>query len=153
MMWRAALGAFGPPEYGRQLDARSGRLAESFWHAVPPKTQRRIQELLQAAPRTSYATAHAMVEGSARRLGLFVTGDFAFVARALLESRGVEMTEVLSMDGVDATFARHPPLVDLLELAVGSEYADARWHGLHAPPPEPSAPEPPPRPRRVSLLE
>lgn len=153
MMWRAALGAFGPPEYGRQLDARSGRLAEAFWHAVPPKTQRRIQELLQAAPRTSYDAARAMAAGSARRLGLFFAGDFGFVARALLEGRGVSMAEALATDGVDGLFARHPPLLELLELAIGSEYADARWRGLQPPPPPSRAPEASGRSRRVSLLE
>jgi tetratricopeptide (TPR) repeat protein len=151
MMWRAALGAFGPPEYGRQLDARSGRMAESFWHAVPPKTQRRIQELLQGAPRTSYAAALSAVQTSARRLGLFFAGDFAFVARHFLETRGVELTEALTTEGIDGVLGRHAELLDLARLAISTEYADARWHPVPTSP-EPSSPGTSGRYRRVSLL-
>ena len=126
LMWRAMLGAFGPPEYGRQLDPKSGRLAESFWHTVPPRTQRRMQELLGVAPRTSYDDVVAIVRQSGRRLGLFLAGDFAAVAHAFLRERSMDLESVRTWGGAERLFKQFPELANLVELATSSEYAEAR---------------------------
>ncbi|WP_394850394.1 hypothetical protein LZC95_23415 [Pendulispora brunnea] len=126
LMWRAMLGAFGPPEYGRQLDPKSGRLAESFWHTVPPRTQRRMQELLGAAPRTSYDDVVAMVRQSARRVGLFLAGDFALVAQSFLRERGMDLESARAWGGVERLCAQFPELANLAELAASPEYMAAR---------------------------
>ncbi|WP_394828747.1 hypothetical protein [Pendulispora albinea] len=126
LMWRAMLGAFGPPEYGRQLDPKSGRLAESFWHTVPPRTQRRMQELLGAAPRTRYDDVVGMVRQSGRRLGLFLAGDFAVAARAFLAERALGEGGLRARGGVEALSQRFPEFSDLVELATSAEYAAAR---------------------------
>ncbi|WP_394839685.1 hypothetical protein LVJ94_22620 [Pendulispora rubella] len=129
LMWRAMLGAFGPPEYGRQLDPKSGRLAESFWHTVPPRTQRRMQELLNAAPRTSYDDVVAMVRQSARRVGLFLAGDFAVVAESFLRERAMDLESARAWGGVERLCAQFPELENLVELAASTEYAAARLKG------------------------
>jgi len=126
LMWRAMLGAFGPPEYGRQLDPRSGRLAESFWHTVPPRTQRRMQELLGAAPRTSYQDIVSMVRQSSRRLGLFVAGDFTVAARAFLRERSIDFDSVRASGDAVALCNQLPELADLVALASSPEFAQAR---------------------------
>ena len=130
-MWRAVLGAFGPPGFGRELDLASGRLAESFWQSFPSKTQRRLQELLRDAVVTQY---DALVEGarqSSRRTGLFLSGDFNLAVRKVLDELDVlDAPALISELGVEGLCARFGAIADLLRLAASAEYADARWRPL-----------------------
>lgn len=128
MTWRAVLGAFGAPEYGRQLDARSGRLAERFWQAVPAKSQRRLQEILRSSPRTTYEGVVAAARQSARRVGMFVAGDFATAVGDAVKDQLVSAQALVDQDGLDGLCARVPDVADLFRLAVSPEYADARWN-------------------------
>ena len=58
--------AFGPPEIGRRVDRAPRAPAESFWHIVPARTQRRLQEMLSAASPVEY---EQLVTGAQRDSG------------------------------------------------------------------------------------
>lgn len=120
--------AFGAPELGRRVDARAARLAESFWQIVPARTQRRLQELLGTASVAEYEELVARAHQSGRRVGMFLAGDFAHAARALLAESGSRVDERPSLASLRSLCDQVPPLADLLRLAVSPEYASARWH-------------------------
>jgi hypothetical protein len=127
--------AFGPPELGRQVDARVARLAESFWQIIPASSQRRLQEILRAATVADYEELMEGALQSSRRVGMFLAGDFACATRALLaESRTADargphpIREPPSLANLRELCLAVPALADLLRLAVRSEYAHARWH-------------------------
>jgi tetratricopeptide (TPR) repeat protein len=120
--------AFGPPERGRQVYARVASLAESFWQMIPPRTQRRLQEVLRTATPADYAELVEAALQSGRRVGMFLAGDFACAARSLLAEAASGMREPPSRANLRALCSGVPALADLLRLAVRPEYADARWH-------------------------
>jgi tetratricopeptide (TPR) repeat protein len=120
--------AFGPPELGCQADARVARLAESFWQIIPARGQRRLQELLRAASSADYGELVERTLHSARRVGMFLAGDFGWAARALLAEAPSRVEDLPSVDNLRDLCAGVPALADLLYLAVRPEYADARWH-------------------------
>jgi hypothetical protein len=120
--------AFGPPESGRRVSTRAARLAESFWQIVPARTQRRLQELLGIGPLSDYEALVARANHSGTRVGMFLAGDFACAARALLAESSVRGEKVPSLANLRSLCEELPPLADLLRLAVSPEYADARWH-------------------------
>jgi len=121
--------AFGPPESGGSVDARAARLAESFWQIVPPRTQRRLQELLGGSIVVDYAQLVARAHESGRRVGMFLSGDFATAARTLLAEEGPR-GERPSLPSLRNLCEEVPTLADLLRLAVSPEYARARWHAV-----------------------
>jgi len=125
-VWVATLGAFGPPELGRRVDAAAARLAESFWQIIPARTQRRLQELLGAATVAEYEDLVARAHQAGRRVGLFLSGDFASAARSLLVEIG--LVESPSLSSLRGLCEEVPALADLLRLAVSPEFASARWH-------------------------
>ena len=127
-MWRAMLGAFGPPELGHQLDVPSARLAESFWQTLPSKSQRRLQELLRSAPSQEFDVVAEAARQSARRVGLFLSGDFGLAVRTYLTDQGHDATALAQEDGLAGLCVRFPMIADLYRLAVSPAYADARWH-------------------------
>jgi hypothetical protein len=131
----AVRAAFGPPEPGRHMGARAARLAESFWQIIPARTQRRLQELLGAAPPLEHEELVARAHQSGRRVGMFLAGDFAYASRMLLAESGARVAEPLSLATLPSLCEQSPALADLLRLAVSPEYADARWHAV-----APSAP-------------
>ena len=61
---------------------------------------------------------------------MFLAGDFAFAARALLSESGSRVDEPPTLGSLRALCERVPQLADLLRLAVSPEYAEARWHTL-----------------------
>jgi hypothetical protein len=122
--------AFGPPGLGRQVDARVARLAESFWQIIPASAQRRLQELLRSANVADYGELVEASLQSGRRVGMFLAGDFACAARALLAESGNSNAPVPSLGNLRELCSSMPALADLLRLAVRSEYADARWHSV-----------------------
>ena len=127
--------AFGPPEMGRSVDARAARLAESFWQIIPARTQRRLQELLGTAEVAEYEELVALAHQSGRRAGMFLAGDFACAARALLTEAGSRTEEPPSLPSLRPLCEQVPQLADLLRLAVSPEYASARWHVVAPSPP------------------
>ena len=120
--------AFGPPELGRQVEARAARLAESFWQIIPARGQRRLQELLRASMSVDHTELVENGLQSGRRVGMFLAGDFGWAAQALMAESSLRGGEPLSIENLRETCAMVPALADLLCLAVRSEYADARWH-------------------------
>jgi hypothetical protein len=122
--------AFGPPERGRQVTARVASLAESFWQMIPPRAQRRLQEVLRTAAIADYGELFEAALQSGRRVGMFLAGDFACAARSLLAESTSGMREPPSLTNLRALCLGVPALADLLRLAVRPEYADARWHSV-----------------------
>jgi cellulose synthase operon protein C len=120
--------AFGPPEFSRHVDARVARLAESFWQIIPARGQRRLQELLRAAEPVDYTQLVERSLQSARRVGMFLAGDFGWAARKLLAEAPYRVDELPSIENLRDLCASVPALADLLCLGIRSEYADARWH-------------------------
>ncbi len=123
--------AFGPSEVGRRVDVHAARLAESFWQVIPPRVQRRLQELLagQALPEHEELVARAQQSG--RRVGMFLAGDFAHAVRTLFaESPDVGARPSVSMGTLRAVCEENPNVADLLRLAVSPEYAAARWQAV-----------------------
>ena len=96
----------------------------------PPRTQRRLKELLGTSKPTRFELLAERARQSGRRVGLFLTGDFGHAARALLrEHPQVGAVEELGSPGGLAQLASQlPALADLYRVAVRPEYADARWH-------------------------
>jgi tetratricopeptide (TPR) repeat protein len=126
--------AFGPPEIGRRVDPRAARLAESFWHIVPARTQRRLQEMLSSASPADYEQLVTGAQQSGRRVGMFLAGDLACAARVLMAELAPRLEGTLLIDNLRHLCEELPLLADLLRLAVIREYADARWHAV---PPSP----------------
>jgi hypothetical protein len=111
------------------VDREASRLAEQFWNTIPPRVQRKLKELLASTGAQDFDVVLAAARQSARRVGLFVAGDFGFAARKFLADRKVE-PEAAVGDGLRVLCAEHSPLADLFRLAVSAEYADARWHPI-----------------------
>jgi hypothetical protein len=124
----AAGAAFGPPELGRRVDGEAARLAESLWQVMPARAQRRLQELLSAAPLLDYDELVSLSHQSGRRVGMFLSGDLGYSARVLLSESAAPLGEALSLATLQSHCDRLPQLADLLRLALSPEYAEARWH-------------------------
>lgn len=136
MLWEVLATAFGP-EGGLELRARPqpshARLAENLWQTLPGKTQRRLKELLVNVDQTPLELVLERARQSGRRIGMFLTGDFAHAARALVaEYPLVDASDLERPGGLARLCTELPALADLYRLAVRPEYADARWH---VPPP------------------
>ena len=129
-IWNALLVAFGPSEAARGVEKEASKLAEQFWNAIPSRAQRKLKELLSTASPTDFDVVLAAARQSARRVALFIGGDFGFAAREFMRERNPEheAPAALSGDELRLLCAEHAPLADLLRLAVSPEYADARWH-------------------------
>jgi len=66
---------------------------------------------------------------SGRRVGMFLTGDFAHAARTVVgEHPAMDATLLERPGGLAKLCASLPSLADLFRLAVRPEYADARWN-------------------------
>jgi tetratricopeptide (TPR) repeat protein len=126
-VWGGLLAAFGPPDAARGIEKDALKLAESFWQTIPARAQRRLQELLADASLADFDLLLAGARQSARRVALFVAGDFGFAARAYLRERQIDPQIALG-EGLQVLCAEHAPLADLLRVAVSPEYAHARWH-------------------------
>jgi hypothetical protein len=122
---RAAFGA--PPESGRPVDSSTAQWAESFWQVVPARTQRRMQQLLSRDSLLEYGELVARAHHSGFRVGMFLSGDFAYATRTLL-AESTESLEAPSRQSLRRLCLKLPALADLFRLAVSPEYATARWH-------------------------
>lgn len=134
-LWSGVVAAFGPTESGRVQDPSTSRLVETFWTTMPARTQRRISEALASAD-TSFAPLLERARQTARRVGMFLAGDFETAARTALAEHGV------SQDAIDRAsledICARPVVADLLRLAVRPEYADARFRPVPEGPSRPS---------------
>jgi hypothetical protein len=128
VLWNALLAAFGPPEFGKLGDPAATRLVQAFWNTIPPRAQRRLQELLAKAP-TDFDVAVEHARQCGRRLGLFLCGDVQYVVRVTAAEVGVR-EELLSVDHFDELVGASPAIADLVRLAVSAEYADARFRSM-----------------------
>jgi tetratricopeptide (TPR) repeat protein len=125
-VWNAMVGAFGPPESSRSLGQSSGRLAESFWQTIPARAQRQLQSLLAVVPADGMDAAREQARQSARRVGLFLTGDFGVAVRRVLSEKSAERATASGIE-LRRACAENAAVADLLTLAVSPEYADARF--------------------------
>lgn len=117
--------AFGPP--GKSIDRAQAQVAETLWQTLPPRAQRRLQEIFAAHPETPYELVLERAKQSGRRVGMFLTGDFADAARRVVLEADRDARELDVEGGLAHLCAELPALADLLRLAVTPEYADARW--------------------------
>ncbi len=128
VLWNAMLAAFGPPELGKLGDPAATRLVQAFWNTIPPRSQRRLQELLARAP-TDFDAALESSRQSGRRIALFLCGDIGWVLRAVAHELGLPPT-LLMVDRFGELVASSPAIADLVRLAVSAEYADARFRPM-----------------------
>jgi hypothetical protein len=127
----ALLTAFGPTEHGGRPQGSAAPMAESFWQFLPPRTQRRMQRLLGAGGVPEYEELVASARQSARRVGMFLSGDFGHAARVTMSECAPDVPLVSASDLRQAC-EKTPQLADLLRLAVSPEYASARWYDSDA---------------------
>jgi len=128
VLWHAMLAAFGPPEFGKLGDPAATRLVQAFWNTIPPRSQRRLQELLAKAP-ADFDAALERSRQSGRRIALFLSGDIGYVLRVVAADLALPEA-LLSVDHFDELVASSPIIADLVRLAVSAEYADARFHPM-----------------------
>ncbi|MCW5813850.1 MAG: hypothetical protein KIT84_22675 [Labilithrix sp.] len=127
-LWTVLVGAFGPPG-AVTIDRKDAQLADMLWQTLAPRTQRRLKELLGDADATPFELVLERAKQSARRVGMFLTGDFGHAARrTLLEFPQADAADLERPGGLERLARQLPALADLLRLAVRPEYADARWH-------------------------
>ena len=128
VLWQVLLGAFGPPT-NTKMDRAHANLAEMLWQSLAPRAQRRLKELLATDDATPFELVVERANQSGRRVGMFLTGDFAHAARTVLgEHAALDVDELQRPGGLVRLCNVLPSLADLYRLAVRPEYADARWH-------------------------
>jgi hypothetical protein len=125
-VWQGIVAAFGPP--GRSADKKHAQLAETLWQTLSPRAQRRLKELLGAGEPAMFDLLVDRAVQSGRRVGMFLTGDFAHAARTVVAETGNDPAELARAGGLAKLCGELPALADLYRLALRPEYADARWH-------------------------
>ncbi|HSQ66280.1 MAG TPA: hypothetical protein VLM85_23820, partial [Polyangiaceae bacterium] len=128
VLWNAMFAAFGPPELGKLGDPAATRLVQTFWNTIPPRSQRRLQELLAKVP-TDFDAALERARHAGRRVGLFLCGDVGFVLRVVAGELGLP-SALLNVEHLEELCDASPVVADLVRLAVSPEYADARWRPI-----------------------
>jgi hypothetical protein len=133
-VFRAVMGAFGPPESSRAMSKESGRLAEALWHVLPPRTQRRLQALLASASLADFDGVPGRAWQTAHRIGMFLAGDLGAAVTGVLAASSHAEGAAAPEHGPDwmALCLENTSVADLFQLAVSPEYAEARWQ---TPPP------------------
>ena len=127
LLWEVLLGAFGPPARAK-MDRAHAHLGERLWHTLAPRAQRRLKELLGNDDPTPFELVVERANQSGRRVGMFLTGDFAHAARTVIsEHPALDPAELAVPGGLARLCTELPSLADLFRLAVRPEYADARW--------------------------
>ncbi len=127
-LWSVILGAFGPPGLVT-VDRKDAQLADMLWQTIAQRTQRKLKELLQTSDATPFDLVLERARQSGRRVGMFLTGDFAHAARTVIaDFPQSDAADLERPGGLERLCAQLPSLADLLRLAVRPEYADARWH-------------------------
>lgn len=126
-LYRALVGAFGPSG-ATGIDRETAHIADTLWQSLPPRSQRRLQELLATAAGTSFELARTRATQSGLRVGFFLSGDFGFCAKAVVKELGGDPARLGTSGGLTELSTELAPLADLYRLAIRSEYADARWN-------------------------
>jgi hypothetical protein len=127
-VWEVLRDSFGPVAQPRSSRAYA-HLAANLWQTLPPRAQRHLQELLAKDDNTSFDLVLERAKHSGRRVGMFLTGDFAYAARMLLaEHPRLDATLLRRPGGLSQLCSVLPALADLFRLAIRPAYADARWH-------------------------
>ncbi|MBX3185405.1 MAG: hypothetical protein KF819_00255 [Labilithrix sp.] len=128
LLWEVLIAAFGPQTV-RTIDRDHANMTELLWQALGPRAQRRLKELLGEGDGSPLELVVERARQSGRRVGMFLTGDFAHAARAVVaEHAALDPADLQKPGGLAALCAELPSLADLYRLAVRPEYADARWH-------------------------
>jgi tetratricopeptide (TPR) repeat protein len=128
ILWEVLLGSFGPPARTK-MDRTHAGLADMLWQTLSPRAQRRLKELLGPDDPTPFELVVERANQSGRRVGMFLTGDFAHAARTLVgEHPALDAADLNRPGGLARLCTALPSLADLYRLAVRPEYADARWH-------------------------
>lgn len=126
-LWQVVVAAFGPP--GRAaLEKKHAQLAETLWQTLAPRAQRRLKELLAQGEPAPFEVVVDRALQSGRRVGMFLTGDFAHAARTVVIENGKDPIMLGKPGGLVSLCREIPALADLYRLALRPEYADARWH-------------------------
>jgi cellulose synthase operon protein C len=123
----AILAAFGPP---RQLQGdvpRVAQLAERLWESLPPRAQRRLQELAEQPELMHASHALQAAQASWVKAGLFASGDLHVAARDACRLAGIDPA-LLAEPARVAEFARqNETFAELFRFATSLEYAVLRW--------------------------
>jgi hypothetical protein len=130
----ALLAAFGPLEGGSRRDPSVVRLGQNLWQLIPPRAARRLHEICADPSRLAFDAAVAGTKRVMRRAGLFAAGDLPVAVRMTAAELSLSLDAPLTApQGLAAACRAHPALADLVRLATGSEYADARWQPAASP--------------------
>jgi len=130
-LFEATLGAFGPPPAADAppIAKESADLAASLWKTLPPRTQRRLQEICAKGVTDADAqTWLRLVRQSMNRAGLLVCGDTAASLRVVAaETPELSGVDVATEHGFREAVRRSPEFADLAAFAVSDEYLALRW--------------------------
>jgi hypothetical protein len=128
LLWEVLLGAFGPPDRAK-MERTHAKLAEMLWQTLAPRAQRKLKELLGGDDPAPFELVVERANQSGRRVGMFLTGDFAHAARTVVsEHPALDPAELARPGGLAKLCKELPALADLYCLAVRPEFADARWN-------------------------
>jgi len=119
--------AFGSPHDGHSGPGSAANLAEVLWESIPTRSQRRLRELCDEPGALDYDAAMATARLAVRRAGLFVTGDLGVALAEACAEEGIAPRSLSEPGGLSVLCSASPAIADLVRLAVGSEYAEARW--------------------------
>ena len=119
--------AFGSPHDGHGGPGSAANLAEVLWESIPTRSQRRLRELCDEPGALDYDAAMATARLAVRRAGLFVTGDLGVALAEACADESIAPRSLSEPGGLSALCSASPAIADLVRLAVGSEYAEARW--------------------------
>jgi len=122
--------AFGPSRVSsNSVPQGVAELAGLLWETIPPRAQRRLSQLCVSGERMDPAQAFEDARVVLRRAGLLVSGDIltAIDDACLAVDRELPRTLAELADAADAL----PTVLDLLLLAISTEYAEVRYriHG------------------------
>jgi tetratricopeptide (TPR) repeat protein len=130
-LFEATLGAFGPaPKADAPPIAKeSADLAAALWKTLPPRAQRRLQEICATAAKDGDAQAWLdAVRRSTNRAGLLVSGEAAASLRVVArETPALAGVDVGTEHGFREAVRRSPEIADLAAFAVSDEYLSLRW--------------------------
>jgi hypothetical protein len=130
-LWRALVRAFGPEDAIVSMTTADPQgqaaraLVEVFWQGMPPKAQRHIKDLLARESNVPEDLVLERARQGARRVGLFLCGDFGYSVRTVL--REFEPDGEVDARSLGELCRARPAIADLYRLAIRPEYADARW--------------------------
>lgn len=118
--------AFGPPERARKA-GKVPSLAEVLWESIPARLQRRLRELCNEPDALNYESAMRAARLTARRAGLFVSGDLRVALRETCVEEGIGLDALESTDRILDLCRASASARSLVLLSTSAEYAQTRW--------------------------